>query len=71
MPFSASCERPMPPCVCVYENSKLVTNFNPARRDENIEYYLDKLRSLYKKFAPEGRLSCMQPCQQKLEPDAV
>ena len=23
---------------------------NPARRDENIDYYLDKLKSLYKKF---------------------
>lgn len=38
--------------VSVYDNCKLVSEFNPARRDENIEYYLDKLRSLYKKFAP-------------------
>jgi len=29
-----------------------VENFDPARRDENIDYYLDKLKSLYKKFAP-------------------
>ena len=37
--------------VSVYDNCKLATDFNPARRDENIEYYLDKLKSLYKKFA--------------------
>jgi DNA polymerase I len=38
--------------VSVYENCKLVSEFDPARRDENVEYYLDKLKSLYKKFAP-------------------
>jgi len=38
--------------VSVYDNCKLVADFDPARRDENIEYYLDKLRLLYKKFAP-------------------
>ncbi len=37
--------------VSVYENCKLVENFDPARRDENIDYYLDKLKALYKKFA--------------------
>jgi len=36
--------------VSVYDNCKLATDFNPARRDENIDYYLDKLKSLYKKF---------------------
>ena len=37
--------------VSAYDNCKLVADFNPARRDENIDYYLDKLKSLYKKFA--------------------
>ena len=37
--------------VSVYDNSRLVEDFDPARRDENIDYYLDKLKSLYKKFA--------------------
>jgi DNA polymerase elongation subunit (family B) len=37
--------------VSVYDNCKLAADFNPARRDENIDYYLDKLKSLYKKFA--------------------
>jgi len=37
--------------VSVYDNCKLATDFNPARRDENIDYYLDKLKALYKKFA--------------------
>jgi DNA polymerase elongation subunit (family B) len=36
--------------VSVYDNCKLAIDFNPARRDENIEYYLDKLKALYKKF---------------------
>jgi DNA polymerase elongation subunit (family B) len=36
--------------VSVYDNCKLAADFNPVRRDENIEYYLDKLKSLYKKF---------------------
>jgi DNA polymerase elongation subunit (family B) len=36
--------------VSAYECCKVVTDFNPARRDENIDYYLDKLKSLYKKF---------------------
>jgi DNA polymerase elongation subunit (family B) len=37
--------------VSVYDSCKLAADFNPARRDENIDYYLDKLKSLYKKFA--------------------
>ena len=37
--------------VSVYDNCKLATDFNPTRRDENIDYYLDKLKGLYKKFA--------------------
>ncbi|HUI07319.1 MAG TPA: DNA polymerase domain-containing protein [Verrucomicrobiae bacterium] len=37
--------------VSVYDNCKLVEDFDPARRDENIDYYLDKLKALYKKFA--------------------
>jgi DNA polymerase elongation subunit (family B) len=37
--------------VSVYDNCKLATDFNPVRRDENIDYYLDKLKALYKKFA--------------------
>jgi len=37
--------------VSVYDNCKLVDDFDPARRDENIDYYLDKLKALYKKFA--------------------
>ncbi|HVM60640.1 MAG TPA: DNA polymerase domain-containing protein [Verrucomicrobiae bacterium] len=37
--------------VSVYDNCKLASEFNPARRDENIDYYLDKLKALYRKFA--------------------
>jgi DNA polymerase I len=38
--------------VSVYENCRLVSESDPGRRDENLEYYLDKLESLYNKFAP-------------------
>lgn len=38
--------------VSAYAHAKLVTAFDPAQRDENVEYYLEKLRALYNKFAP-------------------
>ncbi|MFO7870541.1 MAG: DNA polymerase domain-containing protein [Kiritimatiellia bacterium] len=37
--------------VSVHQNSKLVSEWNPGERDENIPYYLGKLEALYKKFA--------------------
>jgi DNA polymerase elongation subunit (family B) len=36
--------------VRVYENSKLVSSYDPAQPDENIAYYQDKLLALLKKF---------------------
>jgi len=36
--------------VAVHENSKLVSEWDPENRDENVPYYLAKLESLYKKF---------------------
>ncbi len=36
--------------VAVHENSKLATDWDPDKRDENVAYYLGKLDSLYKKF---------------------
>ena len=46
--------------VTVYENSKLASNYDPSKPDENVAYYQDKLLSLYKKFeafipAPTGK----------------
>jgi DNA polymerase elongation subunit (family B) len=38
--------------VSAYENSKLASEWNPQKRDENVEYYLDKLDQLHAKFAP-------------------
>ncbi|MFC1497098.1 DNA polymerase domain-containing protein [Verrucomicrobiota bacterium] len=46
--------------VAVHENSKLVSDWNPKKRDENVVYYLAKLDALYKKFGGEdmqGRLN--------------
>jgi len=38
--------------VSAYENCKLASEFDPKQRDENVDYYLDKLDQLYAKFAP-------------------
>ena len=38
--------------VSVVENAKLLSEADEAIRDENVEYYLDKLNELQKKFAP-------------------
>ncbi len=39
--------------VTVYNNSKLISDWDPENRDENIPYYLAKLDALYKKFIIE------------------
>jgi DNA polymerase I len=36
--------------VRVYENSKLVSSYDPSQPDENIAYYKEKLLALFKKF---------------------
>jgi hypothetical protein len=36
--------------VAAYEAAKLVTEFNPENRDENVDYYIGKLDDLVKKF---------------------
>ncbi len=38
--------------VKVFENAKLVKEWDPSSPDENVEYYLDKLTTLYRKFKP-------------------
>ena len=38
--------------VSVVENAKLLSDAVESVRDENVEYYLDKLNELQKKFAP-------------------
>ena len=40
-----------PKKVAAYEAAKLVTNFDPQARDENVDYYVAKLDDLMKKFA--------------------
>jgi DNA polymerase I len=37
--------------VAAYENAKLATNWDPAARDENVDYYVAKLDELVKKFS--------------------
>jgi DNA polymerase I len=36
--------------VAVHESSKLLSDWNPDRRDENVVYYRGKLAALYSKF---------------------
>ncbi len=38
--------------AAAHRNAKLVAAFDESDRDENVEYYLAKLRSLYRKFEP-------------------
>lgn len=38
--------------VAAYANCRPVTEYDPARPDENVEYYGKKLRQLLRKFAP-------------------
>jgi DNA polymerase I len=40
-----------PKKVAAYEAAKLASDFDPANRDENIDYYVAKLDELVKKFA--------------------
>ncbi|HEY5813858.1 MAG TPA: DNA polymerase domain-containing protein, partial [Terrimicrobiaceae bacterium] len=49
--------------VVAYENAKLVSEWNPEGRDENVEYYVSKLDELAKKF--EG-FSSKHPLQADL-----
>ena len=39
-----------PKKVAAYEAAKLVTDFDPQNRDENVDYYAAKLGDLVKKF---------------------
>ncbi|NKB23829.1 MAG: DNA polymerase II [Kiritimatiellae bacterium] len=39
--------------VALYEYAKMISDWNPADRDENVAYYLAKLEALYKKFSVE------------------
>ena len=43
-----------PKKVAAYEAAKLVTDFDPQNRDENVDYYVAKLAELMKKFADVG-----------------
>ena len=36
--------------VTVFQSAKLVLEWNPSARDENVEYYISKLDALYEKF---------------------
>ncbi len=40
-----------PKKVAAYEAARLVTDFDPQNRDENVDYYVSKLGELMKKFA--------------------
>ncbi len=47
--------------VAAHENSKLVSEWDPASRDENVPYYLAKLEALYAKFGGASQCDNMLP----------
>jgi DNA polymerase elongation subunit (family B) len=53
-----------PKKVAAYEAAKLVTDFDPENRDENVDYYVAKLDELVKKFAnvtpPEAKQASLE-----------
>ncbi|HBA85850.1 MAG TPA: DNA polymerase II [Verrucomicrobia bacterium] len=53
--------------VAVHTSAKLVSDWNPERRDENIPYYLAKLDALLKKF--DSNAPTTESSQQNLELD--
>ena len=52
--------------VAAYEAAKLATNFDPANRDENVDYYVAKLDELMKKFAGFITAPASAPAQETL-----
>lgn len=50
--------------VAVYEHAKLVSDWDPDHRDENVPYYQGKLDALYKKFG--GKPIVESPAQGEL-----
>lgn len=59
--------------VRVYENCKLVSQYDPGNPDVNVEYYLGKLEELFKKFQeflPEASRSANEGASRKRPPSA-
>jgi DNA polymerase elongation subunit (family B) len=55
-----------PKKVAAYEAAKLVTDFDPQNRDENIDYYVAKLSELVKKFGGATAKAKENPSQESL-----
>lgn len=53
--------------VAIVENSRLLLDADPAVRDENILFYLDKLEELRKKFAPFMEEGTPSPCNEAIQ----
>ena len=61
-PVPAACPSVMiTRCVRQHEAARLLSDWDPARRDENVEYYMAKLQALFEKFAPATRQTDMLP----------
>ena len=55
-----------PKKVAAYEAAKLVTDFDPQARDENVDYYVAKLDDLVKKFAGVTATTSLSAQQESL-----
>ncbi|MDZ4199582.1 MAG: DNA polymerase domain-containing protein [Kiritimatiellia bacterium] len=54
--------------VAVHENSRMISEWDPLHRDENVAYYLTKLNALVKKFgSPDGGAAPVSPRQEQQE----
>ncbi len=47
--------------VVVHEAARLISDWNPDRRDENVEFYLDKLDALNRKLVLDGEGEVSKP----------
>ncbi|MDQ6860220.1 MAG: DNA polymerase II [Verrucomicrobiota bacterium] len=55
-----------PKKVAAYEAAKLVSDFDPQNRDENVDYYVAKLYELMKKFGRITATAAPSPTQESL-----
>lgn len=56
--------------VAVNEQARLLSGWNPERRDENVEYYQAKVREVWERFRPFAEREGLWPADELPEPPA-
>ena len=54
--------------VAVNEHAKLASQWDPARPDENVEYYQAKVREIWERFRPFAEFDGLRPYVEEPEP---